>query len=108
MEKKKIHYQTYVYNNHTALQYQTFTIPIKNFASVKIIVSGDNTDNFTNQVLFNNNIVLQPYICTMLGTALNPWYLDLTNNENELDQTQMTIRVPVRTTVTLIFKFYNS
>ena len=108
MAKQKIHYQTFVYNNHTALQFQTFTIPVKTFAAVQIRVTGSNTDNFTNVAIFNNSIELQPYICTMLGTAINPWSLDLLNNEGELDETQMTIRVPVGVTITFIFKFYTN
>jgi hypothetical protein len=108
MVKQKIHYQTLVYNNHTAFQFQTFTVSIKNFAALQIRVTGSNTDNFTNVAVFNNSIELQPYICTMLGTAINPWFLDLIGNENELDQTQMTIRVPVGVTFTMIFKFYTN
>lgn len=108
MAKQKIHYQSYVYNNHTALQYQSFTVSIKNFAALKVMVTGTNTNNGTNLVYFNNNIILQPYSSTLLQTAIYPWSLDLTNNENEIDETQMTLRIPVGVTVTLIFKFFNS
>lgn len=105
---KEVTYQALVYNNHTVNQFQTFTIPIKKFAGLKVMVTGNNTNTLTNQVTFNNNITLQPYICTLLQTASNPWVLEFNNNAGEIDRTQMVLRVPVGVTVTLIFKFYNN
>jgi hypothetical protein len=108
MAFQEIHYQTYVYENKSTNQFQTITIPVKKFASVKILVLGNNTDTSSNTVILNNTITLQPYICTLLQQATSPYLLELTNNAGEIDNTQMTIKVPLDVSVLMIFKFYNS
>jgi len=108
MAKQIIHYQAYSYINDSTGQYQVKTIPVKNFAAVKIIVTGNNIDNTKNTVVVNNNIYLQPYAATLTGGATNPYILDLSNNNNEVDSTQITVKIPLGCLVTLIFKFFNS
>ena len=108
MAKQIIHYQAYSFTNDSAAQYQVKTVPIKNFAAVKIIVTGNNVQNDRNTVVLNNNIFLQPYAATLTGGASAPYMLDLNNNTGEIDSTQMTLKIPLGCLVTMIFKFYNS
>lgn len=106
MTKQRVTYQTYIYNNNTTNQYQSINVPVKNFSGLKILVTGFNSNTSTNTVYYNNSLELQPYICTMLGTATKPWSIDFNTNANEIDNTQITLRIPLGVEVTLIFKFY--
>lgn len=104
---KEITYQAYNYVNDSTFP-MTKTVNVKNFAGVKIIVSGSNTDYQSNTVKINNNIFLQPYCSTLLGNANYPYQIEFNNNSGEFDVTQMSIYIPLYTSVTLIFKFYTS
>jgi len=108
---KKVTFQAVNYTNDSTgntAPYKSVVVPIKDFCGAKVIVTGSNTDISNNTVYFQNNILLQPYICSQLGIAQYPYMIEFKCNENEIDQTQLSLRIPKNVIVTIIFKFYKS
>lgn len=106
---KNVTFQAVSYTNDSAgttAPYKNITVPIRNFCGTKIIVTGSNTDISNNTVYVNNNIEMQPYICTLLSIAQSPYMIENNCNEGELDTTQISLRIPKNVVVTIIFKFY--
>jgi len=108
---QKVTFQAYNYTNDSTgntAPYKSITVPVKDFCGAKIIVTGSNTDISNNTVYLQNNILLQPYICSQLGIAQYPYIIELNCNQGELDTTQLSLRIPKNVIVTIIFKFYKS
>jgi hypothetical protein len=98
-------FQALQFTNNSTQDFKSYFVPIKNYLSAKFICTGSNTNLATNTAVVNNNILLQPYICSQLQIAENPYCIEINNNKDEITTTQITLKVPQNVIVTIIFKF---
>jgi len=104
VKRQKVKYQFLKYSSVTLGGSFTTTLVLSNPSSVEFILTGTAIGNGNAKI--NNTYNLDTLSKFITATAINPYFLKLDNNENEIDVTDYQITLFNVCDLTIIVKYF--